>query len=102
MTAIAGDLKGVLARLHERGVLDEGALCQVCDELAAGQPLTRDHLIQIFGWPVYRLITTRDETRIEFLKQAVILLTPIDARPEGLHPIDRESWLKAVKPFVEE
>jgi hypothetical protein len=80
----------LLGALHDRGIVNEDALEEVLKALIDGQPLTRDHLIQIFGVaPVYRLLTTRDETMRQLVREALDLLTNPDTS------VDLRDWAKA-------
>lgn len=48
--------------LHDRGVVNETALAEVCEALLLGMPLSRDHLVAIFGvGPIAQLLTTREQ-----------------------------------------
>jgi hypothetical protein len=94
MTVKAPYLDALLQVLHDRGVVNEDELQRVCADLVDGHPrsLTRDDLIAIFGVvPIYRLLTVRDETAWQFVREAFDLLT----NPES--PCDLRDWIKAVE-----
>ncbi len=88
-------LDTLLSVLHDRGVLDEDAFSRVCCELFDDQPLTIDHLVQIFGVsPVYHLLTIPDETARTLVREAADLLT----NPEST--VDARAWLTAAEHVV--
>lgn len=89
------DLDPLLAALHDRGVVNETALVTVLEQLAAGQPLTRDHLIAIFGvLRIYQLMTTHDETAVQLLREGVEAFTNPEAR------IDVRDWTKTAQHVI--
>ena len=80
-------LDTLLSVLHDRGILNETAFEQVCAELLDDQPLTRDHLIRIFGVaPVFALLT-RPDAPARLVRDAVDLLTNPDST------IDLRVWV---------
>ncbi len=92
---LGAQLDRVLAVLHQRGVVNEDALVKVCGELVAGAPLERDHLIQIFGvTPVYHLMTTKDETARELVRQAADAMFNHESR------VSLKDWLHAAETLV--
>jgi hypothetical protein len=87
----------LVSLLHDRGVVNEDALLQVFRELGAGQPLTRDHLVQIFGVaPVYALMTTHDETARQLVREAR------DAMFNQETVVNLKDWLAAANAIVPE
>jgi hypothetical protein len=81
--------------LHERGVVNETALFEVLEVLVMGTPLSREHLIAIFGvLPIYQLMTTRDETARQLVREAADLLT----NPEPT--VSLREWVRAAEHIV--
>ena len=73
-----------LSLAHDRGVFDESGLFDVLQELNAGKPLTLDHVAKIFGAvPTYRVLTVRDETAWQLVRDASRLLN---------EDLDKLSW----------
>lgn len=88
-------LDTLLSILDDRGVLHEDAVYQVLGQLVDGQPLTREHLIAIFGSvQVYHLLTVKDETAQQLVREALELFTNPDAR------IDLKDWVRAAEHLV--
>ena len=88
-------LDSLLTILHDRGVLNEEALRHVCGDLFEGKVLTREHLIAIFGInPVYRLVTMKDETARQLVREAVDILTNPESR------VDLRDWVRAAESIV--
>jgi hypothetical protein len=82
-------LDTLLSVLHDRGVVNETGLDTVCADLFAGQPLSLDHLIMIFGVaPVFRLLTIPDDTARQLVRDASRLLN---------EDLDKLSWGSDVK-----
>jgi len=70
-------------------------LARVVAAVVAGAPLTREHLIAIFGAaPIYRLLTLPDETARQLLREA------IDVVANPASPIDVPQWLRAAEGLV--
>jgi hypothetical protein len=88
-------LDGLFQVLHDRGVINEDALEHVCGDLVDGKPLSRDHLIQIFGpTKIFHLLTIPDETARQLVREAVELLTNADCA------LDIRDWVRAAEAVV--
>jgi hypothetical protein len=90
------DLRRVLMGAHDRGWLDVDALLQACEaHRDRRQPVTREALIAIFGaLPIYHLLTTRDETAHQLVREAFDLLT------NGDSTVDLRLWTRAAELVV--
>jgi len=59
LTDFGAEVAMFLGILHDRGLVNETALLDVCRQLVQHKPLTIDHLVAIFGvGPIYTLIMT--------------------------------------------
>jgi len=81
--------------LHERGIVNETALFEVLEVLALGMPLSRDHLVGIFGvQAIYHLMTTKDETARALVCEAADLLGNPESR------VNPREWFQAAERIV--
>ena len=89
-------LDSALTILHDRGLLNETALEQVCAEmLDTDRPPTREQLGRIFGLDkIFLLCIIPDETARSLVREAVDLLTNPETR------LDVRDWVRSAEHVV--